>query len=414
MRKIEPLVMLVIVMLLAAMAAPLALATANGAGSSVDRALDYLRSRQQSDGGFAEPGGKSSEQVTSWVICAVASAGKNPASWRMSGKSPVDFLSARAGGWSKLPDIERNCLAVCSAGADPRSFGGRNLVADIKARIATDGHIGDMVNDHCWGIIALVAAGEKAPDSSRTWLAARQNIDGGFGFSGDSGSDPDDTGAALQALAAAGEDRQSNTIKRALSYLRFCQASDGGFTWQAGASNTGSTAWCVQGLVAAGEDAGADAWAVSGKTPLDFLSSMQKDDGHFRYAVDTDTNPVWMTAESVPAVLKKQFPLNMSNTPKKDAPAAATNSSASANFTVATDNGAIPAIPANTNDADTTPSRANPPSAKHRLARDADLLSGWAVSDREPGGGVAAFLVICATYLLALGLVYLANEVISG
>jgi hypothetical protein len=290
-----------------------------GYGASIARAIDYLKRRQQSDGGFAEPGKDSSELLTMWAVCGVSAAGQDVNAWRKSGKSPLDYLASRASKLTKLTDLEKECLAVSSAGKDPRSFGGRNLVADIKARIAGDGHIGDLVNEHCWGAIALKAAGESLPDGVRTWLVARQNIDGGYGYGTDTGSDPDDTGAALQALIASGESPQGSTVKRAISYLHFCQGSDGGFAYNAGQSNVGSTAWVLQGIVASGQDPASSEWNRSGKTPLDYLASTQQSDGHFRYMKSSDANAAWMTVEVIPALLMKPFPLKKESTDvKKD------------------------------------------------------------------------------------------------
>ena len=303
-------------------------------GDPVGKTLEYLRGRQQTDGGFAEPGRDSSDQLTGWVVCAIAAAGEDPNSWRVAGKSPLDFLSSHAGEWTTLGDLERSCLAVCSAGSDPRSFGGRNLVAEISAQIKSDGHLGNMINDHCWGLIALGAAGETIPEGCRNWLVSMQNIDGGFGFAPESSSDPDDTGAAMQALRAAGEAADGNSMERASLYLRFCQSSDGGFCWQSNSSNVASTAWAVQGLSAAGEDPGSTAWSKSGKTPLDFLGNMQQADGHIRYSDASDANPAWMTAEAVPALLKKPFPL--SSEPEAQENEVTSDSSNSSRSTTAT------------------------------------------------------------------------------
>jgi Prenyltransferase and squalene oxidase repeat len=286
-----------------------AINAAPGAGSPVDKALVYLKGRQQSDGGFAEPGSRSSDQLTTWVVCSIASAGRDPGSWRKSGKSPLDYLSNSARKIQKLSELDKYCLAICSSGKNPRSFGGRDFVKDIRAALSEDGHIGDMVNEHCWSVLALAAAGETLPEASRNWLATQQNLDGGYGYAAGTTSDPDDTGSALQALIASGEPGNSNTVSRAISFLHFCQSPDGGFSYQSGESNVASAAWAVQGLVAAGQDIKSIAWAPSGKSPSDYLMSMQQADGHFRYTNSADTNPAWMTAEVIPALLGKPFPL---------------------------------------------------------------------------------------------------------
>ena len=391
-------------------------------GAEVKKALDYLRERQNSDGGFAEPDRSSSEQLTAWAITAIKSAGEDPGSWRKSGKSPLDYLSTQAGGWSKLTDIERGCLAVASAGADPRSFGGRDLVREIKARMAPDGHIGDMVNEHCWGLIALKAAGEATPESARTWLCARQNVDGGFGFSDDAASDPDDTGAALQALMAAGESPESSTVDRALKYLKFCQASDGGFCWRSPVSNVASTAWAVQGIAATGEDPGSDSWKKGGKTPLDYLASMQQADGHIRYMENSDSQPAWMTAEAIPALLKRPYPLNFNpappstiKTPAQDTdgePASATDQPAQPESTVPSDqpetmtSGESQEVPPKGTSRAEKESTSGTRSSTELAMKSSRNTTPAVESSTGGGSGLAVFLIACGTYLVLLCALY--------
>jgi iron complex transport system substrate-binding protein len=424
--------LILVAVLLAALAGPAAKtavlrsSTALAAGDTVKRAIEYLRGRQQSDGGFAEPGSGSSVQLTTWTVCAIASDGQDLNTWRKSGKSPLDYLGSRVGTSTKLTDLEKVCLAVGSAGGNPRSFAGRNLVADIKAHMAGDGHIGGLVNEHCWGVIALAAAGERLADSSRSWLVARQDIDGGFGFSADSGSDPDDTGAALQALLAAGESAKSKSVSRALSYLHFCQSEDGGFAWQSDESNVGSTAWAVQGLAAAGESTGSDTWAKSGGTPLDYLAGMQKSDGHIRYRTSSDSNPAWMTAEAIPALLGKPFPLKpkqekASPPPTSGTPAAnATDKSRQVSPAPAKpDSGqvqgsdqspvassAAEAPEANT-DGNTRSAEKTATSNSTSGSRAVYARAGKVSSDPKPVGGLVLFLLLCAVYVAVLGFVYL-------
>jgi iron complex transport system substrate-binding protein len=427
MRKRRLLIALVALAIVAGLAAP-AFAQVTGAdslptGVSTNKALDYIKSHQQADGGFAEPGGKSSEQLTSWVVCALVAAGQDAGAVRKSGRSPLDYLAALAGNTTKLTDLEKDCLAVCAAGMDPRSFGGKDLVAAVKSHMAGDGHIGDLINEHCWGMLALAAAGEPVPASCRTWLAARQNIDGGFGYATDSGSDPDDTGAAIQAFIAAGESKDGSAVTRALSYLQFCQSSDGGFTWQSQGSNVGSTSWCVQGIVAAGEDLSSSKWTASGNTPLDFLSKMQQGDGHFKQSVASDPNPVWMTAEGLPAVLKKPFPIKPTETTKVDPAPTRTDP---ANTTTTDNSGTKPRgsstgqTAAGTSSAGATTS-AGGNSAKAK-SRSVNSGTGGGVTARVLGiktatGGsgdsnsLAVFVLFCAMYLVVLGLAYLCLKV---
>lgn len=426
--------------LLASVAAPVLLAPGSArvaaAGGHVQRALDYLRGRQKTDGGFAEPGRDSSDQLTGWVVSAIAAAGEDPNSWRVAGKSPLDYLSSNAGNWISLADLERSCLAVSSAGADPRSFGGRNLVAEISGQIKSDGHLGRMINDHCWGLIALAAAGEPIPVGCRNWLVSMQNIDGGFSFAAESASDPDDTGAAMQALVAAGESPEGNAMERAASYLRFCQSSDGGFRWQSTSSNVASTAWAVQGLSAAGEDADGVAWSKSGNTPLDFLRGMQQADGHIKYSDASDSNPAWMTAEAVPALLKRPYPLNYapkapesSESPSDSSDSPRTPTTATdpvvSEWTGITDEALVPFpgdVPGEESApevaADGEPKRSSDSSGAGSSGSPDDSGNLFAMS--APGGGsgsgsnsesIPLFLIICGSYIIVLGLITLGLKI---
>ncbi|MDD5447999.1 MAG: prenyltransferase/squalene oxidase repeat-containing protein [Actinomycetota bacterium] len=289
----------------------LASAEQQGGGSEVNLALSYLRGKQRLDGGFSEGNATaSSDQLTAWAILAIRAAGEEPDGVRKGGKSPVEFLASTAPGWKALTEVMRGCLAVSATKANPHSFGGRNLVAEIKSNMGADGHIGSLVNEHMWGMLALAAAGEQLPPLSRTWLSSQQNPDGGFGYSSGGASDPDNTAAAIQALMSAGESKESSTIKRALSFLRFCQANDGGFCWQSAHSNCASTSWAIQAIIAAGEDPASAKWSKGNKNPMSFLKSLQCEDGHIKYSSTTDSNPVWMTAEAIPALSRCPFPLN--------------------------------------------------------------------------------------------------------
>ena len=83
MRAFRLAALILVAALVVLLAAPLAVAqeaqssaTEVGGGSSVPNALDYLKARQQPDGGFAEPGGKSTDELTAWTICGVCASGE--------------------------------------------------------------------------------------------------------------------------------------------------------------------------------------------------------------------------------------------------------------------------------------------------------------------------------------------------
>ncbi|MEV5143732.1 prenyltransferase/squalene oxidase repeat-containing protein [Streptomyces sp. NPDC052727] len=76
-------------------AAVQALAATDGHGIAVGKAVDWLKSVQNEDGGWGYyPGGPSDTNSTSVVIGALTAAGTDPADVRKSGKSPYDALPA--------------------------------------------------------------------------------------------------------------------------------------------------------------------------------------------------------------------------------------------------------------------------------------------------------------------------------
>lgn len=292
-----------------AFAAVLVAAPAAHAASATDRALSYLERAQNADGGFGGARGQGSTDLhTAWTALGLAAAGRNPRDVTRGGRSPIDYMRARARSIDDAGELERTILALRAAGVSPRSFGGRDLVALLVRRRDRDGSFDGLVNVTAFGVLALRAGGER-PGSARIRHAARfleraQSADGGFGFAPRGGSDVDDTGAVLQALAAAGRER-STAVRRAVAYLRRALNPDGGFGQMPGAgSNAQSTAWAIQGLVAVGRDPDR-----LRRSPLAYLRSLQAGDGSVRYSRRSAQTPVWVTAQALTALARKPFPL---------------------------------------------------------------------------------------------------------
>ncbi|HEX8591606.1 MAG TPA: DUF4430 domain-containing protein [Candidatus Paceibacterota bacterium] len=57
-----------------------------GVAAAIADAEDYLRSKQEAGGGFADP------FATAWVLQAIESLNQSPSGWSMGGKTPVDYL----------------------------------------------------------------------------------------------------------------------------------------------------------------------------------------------------------------------------------------------------------------------------------------------------------------------------------
>ena len=289
---------------------------ASGVGASVGTAraegtpAGYLLAAQNPDGGFgSSPGSASSQLYAGWVALGLAAAGENPQDVVRGGHSLLDYVR---GGVASAPDpgsIERTILVARAAGSSAVNFGGRNLVGALERDLRANGSVANQVNLTAFAVLALRAAGVGPPASTMAWLVRQQDTDGGFNFATRGGSsDVDDTGAALQALAGAGGSAGAAARSRAVRFLRGQQDGDGGFPSQPGAdSNAQSTAFAVQGLLAAGVEP--HSLRRLGTSPLGYLRSLIAGDGHVRYSRATDQTPTWVTAEALLALEAKPLPL---------------------------------------------------------------------------------------------------------
>ena len=292
-------------------------AAAGGAGAGVS----WLRETQNGDGGFGfDQGQDSSPGMSGWAALGLEAAGINPLEVEQGDATPISYLSGTVGQISTTGDIERTILVLRGAGLDPRDFQGNDLVRRLLARRGKDGSWGDQVNPTAFGVLALKAAGVAGNSGSLGWLRSQQNDDGGWGFAPGSASDPDTTGAVLQALAAGG---RSARLRGGVTYLRSVQRPGGGFAVSNGPVNAQSTAWATQGLVAAG--VAASSVRKGGRSPLDYLASVQAPDGHYRYSSASDQTPVWVTGQVLLALHGAAFPLSPvpRTTPSAPAPVAA-------------------------------------------------------------------------------------------
>jgi prenyltransferase beta subunit len=229
----------------------------------------------------------------------------------------LDALRAEAGSLEGAGDLERTILALHACGVPDGRLPGGAPADDLRARLlrfrAGDGSFGHLSNLTAFAILALRSAGEgpRAPAvvAAARWLARQQDADGGFGFAvRGAGSDVDDTAAAMQALAAAAP-RRSHALARAARFLRGAQNLDGGFPQERGAaSNAQSSAWAVQGLIAAGVRPQAVRRGGS-VDPQGFLESLVQADGSVRYSRTGAQTPVWVTAQALTALAGRPFPI---------------------------------------------------------------------------------------------------------
>lgn len=182
----------------------------------------------------------------------------------------------------------------------------------LRAR-ESDDSFDNQVNLTAFAIFALRAVGHSAGygaiREAAGWIERQQNSDGGFSFgSHGSSSDVDDTAAALQALVDAGA-HDARVLSAAADYLIRSQNLDGGFPQQYGdESNAQSTAWAVQGLIAAGHNP-ASVRRRGSRSPVGYLESLLAPGGSIRYSRTGSQTPVWVTAEVLIALAGKTFPV---------------------------------------------------------------------------------------------------------
>ena len=280
---------------------------------AANAALQWIRPQQSSNGSFGSNVG-----ATVDVILAVSAANQQPDAWRSpAGYSLVDYAATHAATFAGQSAAAAGKLALgaAAAGKDPRNFGGVNLVTVIDSRYnSSTGAYGANNQDQILAMLGLRAAAEEVPAAAIQRLADQANTDGGWGWTNGVPSDVDSTSLAVEALISAGAPTTSTVVLDAVAYLRDVQLtnSDGGFAhspdfpWGVD-SNTNSTSFAVQGILAVDDDPLNSAWSISTTTPIDFLLGQQEPDGGFIY-VDPPAN-LFATQQAVPALVGKSFPL---------------------------------------------------------------------------------------------------------
>jgi energy-coupling factor transport system substrate-specific component len=277
--------------------------------SSIARPLRYLLRAQNRDGGFGPaPGSASSPLYADWVALSLAASGRDAATARAPGGATLlTYLESTVGARPDADTLERTILAARAMGTPATEFAGRDLPALLERDLDRDGSVAHQTNLTAFALLALRAAGVPAPRATTAWLVRQQDADGGFNFATAPGvSDVDDTAAVLEALSA----RRWHARARAIAFLRAQQNGDGGFPSQPGAgSNAQSTAFALQGLIAAGIDP-RTVHRHGGRSPLAYLRSMLAPDGHVRYQATSSVTPVWVTAQAVPALVGRPLPIS--------------------------------------------------------------------------------------------------------
>jgi len=248
----------------------------------ITQSADYLESRRGPDGGVSEPGGRADAALTAWTILALRSIGRDP------GRASREYVRTAA-----PEDMTQTALRALVLGDE-------QLLNRLDAARQPDGRIGPLVNSTAWSVLALRAAGRPAGRATVRYLLRRQRKTGGWSWHPRGPPDSNDTAVAIQALRAAGV--RGRPLSRGARFLRRLQAPSGGFRLVPGREpDAQSTAWAIQGLLAAGLRPGPAAYR--------YLARLRRPDGSYRYSKRYAVTPVWVTAQVVPALAGKPFPL---------------------------------------------------------------------------------------------------------
>jgi hypothetical protein len=250
--------------------------------SPLARSADYLESRRGADGGVSEPGGRADAALTAWAILALRAVGRDP------GPAAREYVRT-----APPEDVTQTALRALAL-ADGQ------LLARLEAERRPDGRIGPLVNSTAWSVLALRSTGRAAGPATVRYLLRQQRKSGGWPRHPRGAPDSNDTAVVMQALRAAGV--RGRPLARGAAFLRGLQAKDGGFRLVPGRQpDAQSTAWAIQGLLAAG--------AKPGRAAYRYLSSLRRGDGSYRYSKRYAVTPVWVTAQVLPALAGKPFPL---------------------------------------------------------------------------------------------------------
>lgn len=273
----------------------------------VETALQWLERFTTEDGCATYNCGASGNK---WWTVTLAQAGIDPTTWPRAEASVLQWLLENADDLeepserdqcssskphqthqcqaARVHSVAKSILAFRAGGLDPSTIplpgGGQRDFVDELLSLFQAGQFGFVgyVNDNIFAIIALNSIRYDGPELQQAikYVEASQDPNGGVGWADGVPPSVDMTAVALMAL---GPHDRAGFTERALGFLQDTQVRSGDQRgcWPgiSGHATASSTAWAVQGLVAAGEDP--LSWSVNEKSPVDCLLDFQNPDGGF-------------------------------------------------------------------------------------------------------------------------------------
>ena len=329
----------------AAVAAPAHLAApAHGAATgspatAADWGAAWLADLVSPEGYVGGPDMTTSGSITVYTGLALAAADvERPAfdrvvTWMRAHHQ--EFISD-GGGVPRPGAAGQVALLAVAAGADPRDFGGSDLVAQIQlgqTPAGADAGMYGVVNTsaavflHSFAMLGLRAAGVPPSVQAVTWLLGQQCPDGSWpayrsathraqgtcATTNPGNAEGDATAMAIQALVAEGR-----LPADAADGLRLLQTATGGFAFSRGSSaNANSSGLAVQAIAAMDQDPAGEAWRQAQGTAVSALLDFQvgcdhatvEHRGGFRYLSTSSRPDSLSTSQAVWGVAARAFPL---------------------------------------------------------------------------------------------------------
>jgi len=285
--------LLLAVILMLSLCVPAMAATEKDITAAVTKSAEYMLSAVKTPQ-VGSIGGE-------WAVIGLARSGYTVPQeyWDNYYATVAEYVESCAGVLDKrsYTEYSRVILALTAIGADPSDVAGYNLLTPLGN---FDKTIWQGINGPIWALIALDTGNYDMPVNAEAKTQAtrqmyideilsRQNNDGGWNLTsrgGDSKSDPDITGMALQALAKYQSQAAVKTATdKALTYLSKTQDSNGGFSsW--GIATSESVVQVIVALCELGIDLDDSRFVKNGHTMLDNLLTYRNSNGSFKHTSD--------------------------------------------------------------------------------------------------------------------------------
>lgn len=292
-----------------------------GPDPALIKAIDYVLSQQDDDGGFVGFTGEPDPGITVDAVFALKAAGQRGVDTTAAIDQALVYLEAEGGAYADIGPGQsaKLALAVIAGGKNPLDFGGVNLfewlttlpaIKSSAPQAAPVSLYGESVFNHALVLLAVAAANEPVPAEAIEVLRITQIEDGSWSFAAttDPGSgDSNTTALVIQALVATGHGADP-MVDSALAYIQSVQNEQGQVLFQASRpemADANSTALAVQAVIATGQDPASAEWANAAGG----LAAFQNDSGGFRYVDAVPEDNLLATLQAVPALAGYTLPV---------------------------------------------------------------------------------------------------------